>query len=108
MLTLCEDVKQATGFQDVELRVVDLADFASIPPFVNGIVQDIGHVDLLILNAGVNTGRHETTKDGWELVSVPFTRNSKFGSHVILLQAPYQQPWTRALNAAPSSCYVQR
>jgi len=48
--------------------LIDLSNFASIPPFVDGIAGDIGRVDLLILNAGINNGQYEQTKDGWELV----------------------------------------
>jgi len=69
-LTQYTELKRVTGFELIELRLLDLANFASVVAFADGIANDIGRVDLLILNAGMANAHFETSKDGHEIVLV--------------------------------------
>lgn len=60
------EIKDATGFQKIELRILDLSSFQSVKDFVNKYEEDGGRLDILIQNAGLMTFEHEDTVDGWE------------------------------------------
>ena len=55
----------ATG-ATVELREVDLASFASIRAFTDGVVADHDRLDVIIANAGVMAAPEGRTADGFE------------------------------------------
>ena len=55
----------ATG-ATVELREVDLASFASIRAFTDGVVADHDRLDVIIANAGVMATPEGRTADGFE------------------------------------------
>lgn len=57
---------QAPG-ASVELRLLDLADLASIRDFAAGVAGGGGRIDLLVNNAGVMAVPHRRTADGFEL-----------------------------------------
>jgi NAD(P)-dependent dehydrogenase (short-subunit alcohol dehydrogenase family) len=50
----------------VELRAVDLASFASIRAFTDGVVADHERLDVIIANAGVMAAPEGRTTDGFE------------------------------------------
>jgi NAD(P)-dependent dehydrogenase (short-subunit alcohol dehydrogenase family) len=56
-------VRNATG-RDAELRLLDLADLASVARFAEGWGQD--SLDVLVCNAGVMAVAQGTTRDGFE------------------------------------------
>lgn len=64
------DIKLSTGFESVELRLLDVTDFQSVVAFADGIAKDIGRLDILISNAGMSNAHYETTRDGFEIVYV--------------------------------------
>ncbi|KAH7910002.1 hypothetical protein BJ138DRAFT_160175 [Hygrophoropsis aurantiaca] len=62
-----KELEQETGYERVELRLVDLASFASVTAFAEKFSgeQDT-RLDILVMNAGVVMGEYGTTEDGWE------------------------------------------
>jgi len=63
MQQLLDDVPRA----DLELRLLDLADLASVRSFAEGFLEDHDRLDLLIANAGIMACPQGTTVDGFEL-----------------------------------------
>ncbi|KAJ7089881.1 hypothetical protein B0H15DRAFT_939144 [Mycena belliarum] len=61
-----ERLKAATGYAKAELRLIDLADFASVRSFADKFEKDGGRLDILVENAAVSADTYEATKDGWE------------------------------------------
>ncbi|KAJ7466923.1 hypothetical protein FB451DRAFT_1483837 [Mycena latifolia] len=61
-----ERLRAETGSKNVELWIVDLADFASVKRFADKFEQDGGRLDILVENAAIATLKHDPTKDGWE------------------------------------------
>lgn len=60
-------IKSSTGFGEIEVWDVDLADFASIKAFASRFEKEGGgHLDLLVMNSGITTIEFVETKDGWE------------------------------------------
>ena len=51
----------------VEIRILDVADLASVRSFADGILCDVHSLDLLINNAGVLMPPYSKTKDGFEM-----------------------------------------
>lgn len=51
----------------VEVRILDVADLASVRAFAGGIAHDFEAIDLLINNAGVMMPPFSKTKDGFEM-----------------------------------------
>jgi len=45
------ELKRSTGFDAIEIRLLDAADFTSAKAFADGIANEVGRVDILILNA---------------------------------------------------------
>jgi len=64
------DLKRSTGFNAIELRVLDTADYSSIVAFSDEISEDIGRIDLLVLNAATATDEFKATEDGVESMCV--------------------------------------
>jgi NADP-dependent 3-hydroxy acid dehydrogenase YdfG len=65
-LMVCEAVKKESGFEGVELAVVDLMSFASVKAFVKKFEAEGGRLDILILNAGVHLHDYVLSEDGYE------------------------------------------
>ena len=63
-----EEVKQASGSRDVEMRSLDLADLFSVDAFVKELARDKVRVDVLVLNAGVVPREARPTAQGFELM----------------------------------------
>ncbi|KAF5332938.1 hypothetical protein D9758_015961 [Tetrapyrgos nigripes] len=61
-----KEVKKATGFEAIELRIIDLSSFASVRDFANKYVKEIGQLDILVANAAMLPVKYESTVDGWE------------------------------------------
>jgi len=51
----------------VEIRMLDVADLASVQTFADGILRDFDSLHLLINNAGVLMPPYSKTKDGFEM-----------------------------------------
>ncbi|MFZ2871722.1 oxidoreductase [Zavarzinia sp.] len=52
---------------EVETRPLDLADLASVATFAEALSAEVGHIDLLINNAGVMALPLTRTRDGFEM-----------------------------------------
>jgi NAD(P)-dependent dehydrogenase (short-subunit alcohol dehydrogenase family) len=65
------DLKKDTGYESVELWVIDLAQISSVVDFAERFEKDGGRIDILLLNAGITPApQQELTADGYEPVSV--------------------------------------
>ncbi|KJA28436.1 hypothetical protein HYPSUDRAFT_33824 [Hypholoma sublateritium FD-334 SS-4] len=61
------ELKMETGCDTAELRLLDLADFASVKSFAIQFEKEKNRLDILLENAGVfPPPKTEFTKDGWE------------------------------------------
>jgi len=60
-------LKDETGFDRVEVGVLDLGSFESVKKFAQKINEDNVRLDLLMENAGIAPEQYEVTKDGWKL-----------------------------------------
>ncbi|KAK1235278.1 hypothetical protein PQX77_001500 [Marasmius sp. AFHP31] len=58
-------IKTETGFQNVELWVVDLNSFKSISATKDKINQ-LERLDILVENAGIASAEYNLTEDGWD------------------------------------------
>jgi len=61
-----EELRAAVPGADAKLEALDLADLDSVRDFASRIASERGHLDLLVLNAGVMAPPRRTTKDGFE------------------------------------------
>ncbi|KAK6515127.1 hypothetical protein TWF506_007473 [Arthrobotrys conoides] len=50
----------------VSLYSVDYTSFASVKAFANKIIAEVPKLDIVILNAGINSAEWKVTDDGWE------------------------------------------
>jgi len=57
---------QATGFENAELSLVDLAQFVSVSTFADTFIRDNAQIDILVYNAGVLLHQYSPSNDGWE------------------------------------------
>lgn len=66
--TAAEEIQQtASSETTVEPWQIDLADFKSVSSFADRYeTEGNGRLDLLVMNAGVNTGTHSKDESGWE------------------------------------------
>jgi len=67
------ELKRSTGFDAIEIRLLDATDFTSAKAFADGIANEVGRVDILILNAGLTNMDNTdfvTTGNGNEIVFV--------------------------------------
>lgn len=62
-----DEIAQATGNQDLEIRVADLADQQAIREMASGIRDAHGRLDALVNNAGAVLADHRTTDGGLEM-----------------------------------------
>jgi NAD(P)-dependent dehydrogenase (short-subunit alcohol dehydrogenase family) len=64
-------LKAETGYESVELWIIDLAQISSVVDFVKRFEKDGGRIDILLLNAGIiPAAGQQLTADGYEPVSV--------------------------------------
>ncbi|KAF9460539.1 short-chain dehydrogenase [Collybia nuda] len=61
-----ERLREETGFEPVELWIIDLANFSSVSEFSRKFEDDGGRLDILVQNAGIATFDYQETSDGWE------------------------------------------
>ncbi|KAI0069192.1 short-chain dehydrogenase [Artomyces pyxidatus] len=61
-----ESIRKATGFDGVEARVVDLANFQSVVSFAEGYMREGNRLDIYVYNAAVAVYTYAPTVDGWE------------------------------------------
>lgn len=61
------DLQRQVPAATFDLVIADLASLAQIRTMANDIIGRIGHLDVLINNAGVKPLQREVTKDGFEL-----------------------------------------
>ena len=82
-------LSEETGCQTAELRIIDLANFASVKSFADQFDKEGGRLDILVENAAITPGKTlEFTSDGWESASVRVNvRNSSF-TKLTVLQVP--------------------
>lgn len=64
------EIKRETGYANAEVKLVDLADFASVSAFADEFEKEDARVDVLLANAGMGREYYTQTKDGWETVYV--------------------------------------
>ncbi|KAJ3528292.1 hypothetical protein NMY22_g9467 [Coprinellus aureogranulatus] len=60
-----EGLRTETGFENVELRLVDLSKFSSVISFADSF-KDEPRLDILVMNAAVGRFERKVTEDGWE------------------------------------------
>ena len=61
-------VRRSTGYCSGKMIVLDLMSFESIRTFVDQLVEEYQTIDLLVLNAGINTEIYKRSTDGYESV----------------------------------------
>lgn len=66
-------IREATGYNNSELWLLDLARFASVIEFSERFERDGGKIDILVANAAVALYEYKTTPEGWEETSVVST-----------------------------------
>lgn len=59
-------LEKATGYNQAELWLIDLAEFASVKAFADRALKELERLDIIVLNAALGTHNYSTTKDGWE------------------------------------------
>lgn len=59
-------LKKETGFENVELRLLDLARFASVTEFADKFEQEEERLDILVANAAIGRTDYVLSEDGWE------------------------------------------
>lgn len=60
------EVEKETGYTKCEISLLDLTKFSSVVEFAERFDKDGGRLDLLIMNAGINTPYYKATPDDWE------------------------------------------
>jgi len=61
------EVRKSSGFDAIELHIIDLSSFASVREFAAKYVREVGKLDILVANAAMLPVSYESTADGWEL-----------------------------------------
>ena len=65
-------IEEATGYKP-EVRLVDLAEFASVSSFAEKYEKEVGRLDIIVANAAIipeDKTKAARTADGWELTQV--------------------------------------
>ena len=62
-----QDIKNKSGSDEVYLRLLNLASFASIREFADGVIKSESRLDILINNAGIMMCPFWKTEDGHEM-----------------------------------------
>eukprot|EP00794_Sanderia_malayensis_P007971 gene7971-8830_t len=60
------DIREQSGSKNVHLRSLDLASFASIRAFAEGVLRSESRLDILINNAGIMACPFAKTEDGFQ------------------------------------------
>ncbi|KAH7882551.1 hypothetical protein F5I97DRAFT_1906004 [Phlebopus sp. FC_14] len=60
------EIQEQCGSNACELWLLDLADFSSVTSFADKFLRESDRLDILVMNAGMATGKYETTTNGWE------------------------------------------
>jgi len=67
LIFLGTEIREETGCETAELRILDLADFSSVKSFVKTFDDADDRLDILVENAAIVTGKEpEFTQHGWE------------------------------------------
>lgn len=61
-----QELRKETGYAGGEVRIVDLADFASVTKFAEKFNEEVPKLDIFVANAGMTTMNFQPTKDGYE------------------------------------------
>ncbi|KAH6903863.1 short-chain dehydrogenase [Coprinopsis sp. MPI-PUGE-AT-0042] len=59
-------LKEETGFENVFLRLLDLAKFSSVIEFADKFEQEEDRLDIVVANAAIGRTDYVLTEDGWE------------------------------------------
>lgn len=62
-----DEIRVASGNDNVELVIVDLASMASVRSAAEDVMRRVDRLDVLVNNAGVTVGSRQQTEDGFEL-----------------------------------------
>jgi NAD(P)-dependent dehydrogenase (short-subunit alcohol dehydrogenase family) len=62
----CQEIRNATGFENISCYTVDLSIFSSVVSFAEDFERAEGRLDIFMYNAGVSLRTYEPTVDGWE------------------------------------------
>ncbi|TFL01331.1 hypothetical protein BDV98DRAFT_567919 [Pterulicium gracile] len=63
-----QELRKETGYAGGEVRIVDLADFASVTKFAEKFNEEVLRLDIFVANAGMTSMKFEATKDGHESI----------------------------------------
>jgi len=66
-------VRSVNPNAEVKVMKLDLEDFRTVVTFADQVMSEVGRLDLLLLNAGINLTRFEKTKDGHEMFANCFS-----------------------------------
>lgn len=50
----------------IDVWALDMSSFASVKAFGQRVNAELPRLDVFVANAGIQPGKWETTKDGWE------------------------------------------
>ena len=59
-------IRESTGFQDVVVRIVDVASYSSVIDFCKTIEREESRLDVCMYNAGIIATKFKATADGNE------------------------------------------
>jgi len=62
-----DEIRVASGNDQVELVILDLASMASVRSAADEILRRVDRLDVLVNNAGVTVGSRQETEDGFEM-----------------------------------------
>ena len=60
------EIKESVKFDNVELFILDLSNYASVNAFCEKVDKEVPRLDILVENAGLEQGEFIPTPDGWE------------------------------------------
>ncbi|KAF9552314.1 short-chain dehydrogenase [Agrocybe pediades] len=93
------EIRRETGCETAELRIVDLASFASVKSFVKTFEDNNDRLDILVENAAIVPGKQpEFTQDGWETTA---QTNNLSTSLLALLLLPRMIDTAKKYNTTP-------
>jgi len=95
-----QDIKRRSGNDDVHLVLLDVASMSCVKTFVDQWENRFGgHIDILINNAGMSTGKKTTTSEGLEL-TYQVNLLSNFALILLLLKKHIFSPNARIVNTS--------
>lgn len=100
-----EEIKSATGNQDVSIVILDLSDLDSVKAAAENVIKTYDRLDVLINNAGIGLNDQETTKQGFDMI---FGTNylGHFLFTQILLDLLKKSTPSRIINVSSTVLYV--